>query len=254
MKTELNNQVAQLGSILGIWAHPDDELFLSGGLLAAAAENGQQVACVTATKGEAGIQDEAKWPAEKLAEIREQELMRSYGILGLRTHHWLGYPDGGCHDVPQDEAVSRVAELIRRYRPDTVLTFPPDGITGHYDHQAVSLWTCLAAAEAKFSGKVYFCVDTKESHDLFMRELDKQVNVYFNVDEPALVSRNDCDVLFELSDECLQKKIEALRAMPSQTSGMLSLFEDERFQTVLRREQLVLASRDELSWNKTYWQ
>ena len=47
-----SDDVAELGTILGIWAHPDDEAYLSGGLMALARDNGQRVVCVTATRGE----------------------------------------------------------------------------------------------------------------------------------------------------------------------------------------------------------
>ncbi len=50
------SDVAQLGTILGIWAHPDDETWSSAGLMAMAADNGQRVVCVTATYGENGVQ------------------------------------------------------------------------------------------------------------------------------------------------------------------------------------------------------
>ncbi|HEX3261549.1 MAG TPA: PIG-L family deacetylase, partial [Pseudonocardia sp.] len=48
---------ARLGTVLGIWAHPDDEAFLSAGLMAAARDAGQRVVCVTATLGEHGTSD-----------------------------------------------------------------------------------------------------------------------------------------------------------------------------------------------------
>ena len=50
---------AELGTVLGIWAHPDDEAFLSAGLMAAARDAGQRVVCVTATLGEHGTDDPA---------------------------------------------------------------------------------------------------------------------------------------------------------------------------------------------------
>ena len=46
--------VADLGTILGVWAHPDDDIYLSAGLMAAAVEAGQRVVDVTATRGEGG--------------------------------------------------------------------------------------------------------------------------------------------------------------------------------------------------------
>jgi LmbE family N-acetylglucosaminyl deacetylase len=53
--------VAGLGTIVGVWAHPDDEAYLSGGLMAAAGDAGSRVVCVTATRGERGTPDPEAW-------------------------------------------------------------------------------------------------------------------------------------------------------------------------------------------------
>ena len=91
-----------LGTVLSVWAHPDDEMYLSGGLMAEAARGGARVVCVTATRGEAGSQDPERWPPERMGEIREAELMASLEILGVREHHWLDYRDGECASVPPE--------------------------------------------------------------------------------------------------------------------------------------------------------
>ena len=64
------SDVAELGTILGIWAHPDDEAYLSGGLMALARDAGPRVVCVTATRGELGTPDPATWPPDRLAAER----------------------------------------------------------------------------------------------------------------------------------------------------------------------------------------
>ena len=89
------SEVAELGTILGVWAHPDDEAYLSGGLMAMARDAGSRVVCVTATRGELGTPDPVMWPPERLAAERTGELARSLEILGVTEHHWLGYADGG---------------------------------------------------------------------------------------------------------------------------------------------------------------
>lgn len=241
---------------MGVWAHPDDESFMTGGLMALAAANGQTVVCITATRGEAGVRDKSKWPADKLQEIRTKEAEAALEILGVTYHRWLDYADGSCHLVPENEAVGRVQKLIETYRPDTLFTFPPDGLTGHWDHQAVSLWTCLATEKSavKKPPNIYFGVDTKENYDEFMRELNEKINVYFNVDEPALVNEDDCDLRVILTKPAVEQKIKALLAMPSQTEGMKQMFEDSRFMRVFGREQFVKAERTDLTWNKPYWQ
>ena len=149
---ESRSDVAALGTILGVWAHPDDEAYLSGGLMAMARDAGSRVVCVTATRGELGTTDPVAWPPPRLAAERTGELARSLEILGVTEHHWLGYADGGCADVPAADAVERLCGLIEQVAPDTVLTFGPDGITGHPDHQAVSAWTAAAFDHAAPSG------------------------------------------------------------------------------------------------------
>ena len=148
----MQTDIAALGTILGIWAHPDDEAYLSGGLMALARANGQRVVCVTATRGELGTADPVAWPPDRLAAERTRELAECLAILGVREHHWLAYRDGGCADGRPVDRRRRLAELIARIRPDTVLTFGPDGLTGHPDHQAVSAWTGAAFAEAAAPG------------------------------------------------------------------------------------------------------
>ncbi|MDT4997130.1 MAG: mycothiol S-conjugate amidase, partial [Pseudonocardiales bacterium] len=112
---------ADLGTILSVWAHPDDETYLCGGLMARAVRNGSRVVCVTATRGELGSPDEARWPSgQPLAAVRTKEMDAALAVLGVTEHHWLDYPDGGCADVDQAEAVRRVTELMADVRPDTV--------------------------------------------------------------------------------------------------------------------------------------
>jgi LmbE family N-acetylglucosaminyl deacetylase len=144
--------VPGLGTILGVWAHPDDEAYLAGGLMALARRAGQRVVCVTATRGELGTSDPERWPPEKLAVERAKEMARCLEILGVTEHLWLDRPDGACAAVPDADGAARIASIIRRVRPQTVLTFGPDGMTGHSDHIAVSRWTTLAFEDVAPAG------------------------------------------------------------------------------------------------------
>ncbi len=215
-----------LGTILGIWAHPDDETFSMGGIMAAATKNGQNVACITATRGEAGVQDELRWPAEKLAVIREQELINAYSVLGVSNHHWLGYGDGACDRVDTNNAVRQIAKLIHQYQPNSIFTFGPDGMTGHPDHITVSIWTGLAKALSGSEAVIYHAIHTRKQYE-HMLNADKELNIFFNIKVPRVCESNDCAIHFELSDELYNLKIEALRCMPSQTEALLSKFGDD---------------------------
>lgn len=216
--TDLKKKVASLGTIMGVWAHPDDESFMTGGLVSIAAANGQTVICVTATKGELGIQDESKWSAEKLADIRAAEIADAMKILGVKHHHFLGYTDGSCNQASASEAVGKITELIEKYKPDTLVSFPPDGGTGHPDHICASGWALEAS---KNTGAVLcYAVDLEDQYRKYARELDKKFNIYFNLDTPARASLEECDILLELTPGIAKQKCRALQAMPSQTGRM----------------------------------
>ena len=89
----VNSPGASLGTVLGVWAHPDDEAYLSSGLMAQAAASGSRVVCVTATRGEGGSLDPERWPPESLGDIRAAELQRCLSLLGVEEHIFLELPD-----------------------------------------------------------------------------------------------------------------------------------------------------------------
>ena len=128
-------------TLLGVWAHPDDEAYLSAGLMAEFRRRGDRVVVVTATLGERGTTDPHAWPPERLAPVRRAELRRSLAAVGVEELRVLGLPDGDCE---QHDATDAIAGFITVLQPDLVVTFGPDGMTGHPDHRAVSRWTTRA--------------------------------------------------------------------------------------------------------------
>ena len=75
--------VAELGTILGIWSHPDDEAYLSAATMAAAIDNGQRVVVATATRGERGNPEPGRWSIDHMRSIRTRELDRALEIIGV---------------------------------------------------------------------------------------------------------------------------------------------------------------------------
>ena len=140
----MTTSLPHIGTLLGVWAHPDDEAYLSSGLMALVRRAAGRVVVATATRGEHGTPDPVAWPPESLAKIRERELMESLAHIDVHEHEWLGHSDGSLIDVPFETGVGQVAALLERVRPDTVVTFGPDGMTGHPDHQTVSAWVTEA--------------------------------------------------------------------------------------------------------------
>jgi len=132
------------GTLLGVWAHPDDEAFLSAALMAGARSSGERVVVATATRGERGTDDPLTWPPQRLGPLRERELAGSLAAVGVEEHHWLGHRDGELPQVDPAKAVGALVALIDDVRPDTLVTFGPDGMTGHPDHRTVSDWVSQA--------------------------------------------------------------------------------------------------------------
>ena len=129
-------------SILAIFAHPDDEVFCCGGTLALLAQNRIKVHLLTFTSGQAGSCGQPPLCSqEDLGAMRIAELYCSCRTLGLETPQVLDYKDGGLQDVNQAEGVARIVACIQSIRPQVLLTWPLDGLSGHPDHQAVSRWT-----------------------------------------------------------------------------------------------------------------
>lgn len=127
--------------IVAVLAHPDDESFGMGGTLARYAAQGAAVHVVLATRGEAGIPGVVP---SRAGAIREAEARAACTILGVRSLRFLDYLDGQLAQVDDNTAVERLIGQLRLLRPDVVVTFGPDGISGHPDHIAVGRWTDLA--------------------------------------------------------------------------------------------------------------
>jgi LmbE family N-acetylglucosaminyl deacetylase len=232
--------IKQLGTILGVWAHPDDETFTMGGIMAAAIQNGQKVVCITATRGEKGVRDEARWPAARLGQIRTEEFTTAMNILGVTELCWLDYPDGNCKQVTNREAVETIGKCIQKYQPDTIFTFGSEGLTGHPDHQSVSKWTRQAAGQYKSTAQIYCATQTPEQLKA-MLEIDKRFDVFFNIENPPVCDPEKCGVCIELSDEAYELKLKALKAMPSQFEAIIKAFE-QKLRPALGTESFIKAN------------
>lgn len=234
--------ISQLGTILSFWAHPDDETFTCAGIMAAAVANGQQVICVTATRGEEGVQDESRWPRDQLPEIRTKELDAALSALGIREHFLLDYRDGTLETVSTEEGAAHVHHYVREYQPDTILTFGPEGMTGHPDHQSVSRWVEQAIRDMEHPPAVYHAVELRDHYERFMKQADEHFDIYFNIDEPPIKDAAECQLCFTCNDELCAKKCAALRAMPSQTERMMKDYDQNTLYQMFGSEAFVAAN------------
>jgi LmbE family N-acetylglucosaminyl deacetylase len=124
--------------LLAIFAHPDDETFRPGGTLALLARRGVRVWVLCATRGEAGVPGLAP---EQAGQVRQAELQCACRALGIEPPRFLDYRDGTLSQVDEDQAIEQVVRAVRELRPQVLLTWPPNGVSGHPDHMAVSRWT-----------------------------------------------------------------------------------------------------------------
>jgi LmbE family N-acetylglucosaminyl deacetylase len=229
-----------LGTILGIWAHPDDGAYLSGGLMALARNSGSRVVCVTATRGERSTPDPVVWPPQRLAAARTGELDRCLGTLGVAEHHWLGHKDGECAVVPASEPVAQLCDVIEWVRPDTVLTFGPDGITGQLDHQAVSSWSTAAFELAAPTGARLLYATIAERRAPRWRELDQSLGI-FPPGYPITTPARRLAVDLELDAETAAQKVRALAAQETQTAGLIAAMGVECFTAWVGGESFIEA-------------
>jgi LmbE family N-acetylglucosaminyl deacetylase len=133
-------------TLLAVFAHPDDE-GVAGSLLARCAREGVRVHLAIATDGRFGVRDFAGIPAgDELAKARALEARCAAEKLGIEPPTLIGLPDGMANSSgsPAD-AIGTVARLVEEVRkqftglkPDAVVTWGPDGFTGHPDHRLVS--------------------------------------------------------------------------------------------------------------------
>ena len=129
--------------VLGLFAHPDDEVFCVGGTIARCADAGAVTGVVSLTHGETGqIRDAAVSTRGTLGRVRFKELQASASALGVDHVECLDLGDGRL--TARSTAVhDAVRGAIEDFEPDVVVTFGPDGGFGHPDHVA----SCLATQD-----------------------------------------------------------------------------------------------------------
>ncbi len=231
----------ELGTILGVWAHPDDETYLMAGLAARAVRGGSRVVIVTATRGEGGSMDEEKWPSETMGEVREQELMRCLAILGVTEHHWLDLPDIDMETGLPEEGYEKVRALMAEIQPDTALTFGPDGMTDHAAHKSVCEWTTRAFHEVGKSGaKLYYATVTPEWAAEFV-PLYEPFNV-FRPGTPPVTAHEELGIDYPLPPDILDLKIRAIQEHVSQLEAMVEAFGPDIFSRSMNAEWFRLAA------------
>jgi N-acetyl-1-D-myo-inositol-2-amino-2-deoxy-alpha-D-glucopyranoside deacetylase len=167
-----NLQKSKLGMqrplcLMVVLAHPDDESFGMGGTLAWYASQGVKVRLVCATRGEVGeVEPDLLKGYKTIADLRMHELSCAAQKLGLASVDYLGYRDSGMqgsgdnknpkslYHAPLEKVAEKIIVLMKKYKPQVMVTFDPAGGYLHPDHIASN-----RAAE-----KAFFMVQKKSSN------------------------------------------------------------------------------------------
>lgn len=161
-------------TLMAVHAHPDDEATGTGGVLARYAAEGIRTVLVTCTDGGCGDGPGGVKPGDPghdpaaVAAMRGQELKASCDVLGVSDLETLDYADSGMigwpsndapgsfWQTPVEEGAARLAELMRHYRPDVVVTYDENGFYGHPDHIQAHRITMAALEMTELTPKVYW--------------------------------------------------------------------------------------------------
>ena len=168
--------------------------------------------------------DESRWPRAELSRVRRLELDTALGILGITDPDNLGLEDGTLPDVDPPGPVELLAAAIERVSPDTVITFGPDGMTGHPDHMTTSAWTSQALALADTDATLLWATKTPD-----WAATVPTINREVFPDTPPPSAPASRVLTLTLDDATLERKVRALEAHASQTTGIITAFGRERY-------------------------
>lgn len=213
--------------VVGIFAHPDDEAFGPGGTLAKLSKT-HDVYLLCVTKGEAG-----KSPSQikKLGEIRAKELRRSAKILGVKKVYFLGFKDGTLSNNLYHELSAKIKRHLMKLKPQTLITFEPQGVSGHIDHITVSMATSFVFWKLPFIKNLWqFCrlysKERFEKQDYF---------IYF----PPGYKRNEIDRIVK-TDDFWETKVKAMMCHKSQLGDIKRIL---KFMEKMPKEEYFLVIR-----------
>ena len=196
-------------SLMIVVAHPDDAEFSSAGTLARFVEEGFDVTIVVCTSGDKGT-DRRDITTRELAEMRESEQLESAQRLGVQTTEFLRGGDGEL--TPDLELRGKVVRMIRKHRPDIVITHDPfRPYALHPDHRAVGTAT-VDAVYPTARDPLYFPEHLEEGYEPF------------KVAELWLYGSEAPDKFIDITPT-VDKKIEALKAHKSQVGTAETLAE-----------------------------
>jgi len=217
-------------ALLAVFAHPDDETFRPGGTLALLARQGVHIHVLTATRGEAGsCGDPPLCAPEELPAVRERELRCACARLGVESPRLLDYVDGRLPEADAETMIVQILSAVNEIKPHVLLSFGPDGLSGHPDHIAIGGWASEAFRRAEGVAALYtVAVPRSLAQTLNMRQVHP-------VPDEAIALTVDVSSV-------LETKLAAMRCHATQISSSMMSAPAERQRLFFGREYFVRAA------------
>jgi LmbE family N-acetylglucosaminyl deacetylase len=245
---------------MAVHAHPDDEAIGTGGILARYADEGVRTVLVTCTNGELGDAPGGIKPGDPghdeslVVPLRRRELEASCAVLGVEHLELLGYHDSGMEGWPQNDApdsfwqtpvevaAAALADLMRTYEPQVVVTYDENGFYGHPDHIQANRITHAAINQCGIPSKLYYTAVARSaiaglgqmlSDAGIESPIDIEENPDFGTPDELITTTIDCAAV-------ARRKFASLAAHASQSDNIFFLeMGEELFATIMGSESFV---------------
>jgi LmbE family N-acetylglucosaminyl deacetylase len=219
-------------TIVAVFAHPDDETFGPGATLHKLAQN-NDVYIICATCGEAG-ENHSTDHKHPISDIRREELQNAGQVLGVKEIFFLGFEDGTLSNNQYHAIADAVRAKLVELQPEIVMTFEPQGVSGHIDHMAMSMITTFVVRDLPSAEQLWYYGNLKEK-----AATRRDYFIYF----PHGYDREEFDEIVDVSD-VWDVKIKAMEQHHSQNKDMHSILESsknhpkEEYFFVVKKEDL----------------
>jgi LmbE family N-acetylglucosaminyl deacetylase len=239
--------------LLGVFAHPDDDVYSIGGTLALERDRIEPFVILATSGGAGEISDPSLATRENLAEVREGEERAAMAALGWPDApvRFLRYPDGGLVRVDRGELVDRLVAALAGIRPHVVVTFGPEGVTRHEDHVTIGQATTDAFHRARGEAggdaadgfrRLHYTAIPQSGIDEFWRTL-AEAGIDIGDPEGPFMPRGVPDETLTVAVDCtavMETKLEGIKAHRTQWNefGMMPPEMQEQF---LSQEHFVQA-------------
>ncbi len=204
--------------VLGIIAHPDDESFLFAGSSLRFWNEGKRVGVICATKGEKGADRlNRNLTKKQMAVERVVELKKACRIMKVSYLDFYNYPDGQLDQADFSKLITRLKKEIEKFQPKIVLTFGPEGVSGHRDHIAIGKATLDACKQARMKPEQIWLASMPRSLiKEFNEHLNKRKVHHSHFDKKSLKGVADNKLLVIPTGKYKGAKLKAIQAHKSQ--------------------------------------